>query len=642
MQAKCTRVPLAIIMAALALLQLAAPATQAEFEATPPATRTRTTMHDALLGLPFGNSDVITATTSFAMRPVGSIYLECEAPTKSQWAWADGRITPFHQHHYLYAQNSSAHSADPYNASMLGGWSVPPSGMRSAPPLGGLAAGSVELRGDGSLRAWTIENASPAGSTKLDLLDDAAFGVLVGKGESRLLRTHPPAGLPGVQSMRFSGSQPFTRLVPSDPKLNSKLHLRLFGRSRWRVGDMEKSAIPAAAFTLTASNPSTSEPLNISFFFSLPFSLQHGILRDNNGAVANATAGAAETCRAACAANASCLAWNLGGESCVQFPGSAVPNARNSPANVVGVASGISGRWAKGTTASNCATLHRPGTHAAAGNISLCAAAESETASPAVSFGSGPDLNSLWQQFSGSGGQLDESTLGDQAVGAAAVTLTLPPGSNGSATISLGWYLPHRDFMGGTVGNHYVDLVDGSEHAATIMLPLKVATVAAVGTSATGPVRAVEAVGATADVQDWGKFAAALTASPTMPTWLGDSLLNSLHHYRSAMWLGDGRWRQWESFSCVNVDSVHNDGERHLAYLNLLGPEGTVSKMRAWAAGALPDGMIQEQLACGCMDAVPSKLDQACGRVMGDVSSMFIVYLLELMQWTDDTASILC
>ena len=63
-----------------------------------------------------------------------------------------------------------------------------------------------------------------------------------------------------------------------------------------------------------------------------------------------------------------------------------------------------------------------------------------------------------------------------------------------------------------------------------------------------------------------------------------------------------------------------------------------MSKMRAWAAGALANGMIQEQLACGCMDAVPPMLDQPCGRVMGDVSSMFIVYLLELMQWTDNTA----
>lgn len=99
------------------------------------------------------------------------------------------------------------------------------------------------------------------------------------------------------------------------------------------------------------------------------------------------------------------------------------------------------------------------------------------------------------------------------------------------------------------------------------------------------------------------------------------------------MWLRDGRWRQWESFSCVNVDSVHNDGERHIPYI-MLWPEGTESKMRAWAAGQGKDGMIQEQLACGCATSVPPKLDSACGRTMGDVSSMFIVYLLELWQWT--------
>ena len=46
--------------------------------------------------------------------------------------------------------------------------------------------------------------------------------------------------------------------------------------------------------------------------------------------------------------------------------------------------------------------------------------------------------------------------------------------------------------------------------------------------------------------------------------------------------------------------------------------------------------MIQEQLACGCMDSVPKQLDEPCGRTMGDVTSMFIVYLLELWQWTAD------
>ena len=37
----------------------------------------------------------------------------------------------------------------------------PPSGMRSAIPLGGISCGAVELRGDGSLHEWTIMNQSP-------------------------------------------------------------------------------------------------------------------------------------------------------------------------------------------------------------------------------------------------------------------------------------------------------------------------------------------------------------------------------------------------------------------------------------------------------------------------------------------------
>ena len=40
----------------------------------------------------------------------------------------------------------------------------PPSGMRSAVPLGGISCGAVELRGDGSLHEWTIMNQSPGGS----------------------------------------------------------------------------------------------------------------------------------------------------------------------------------------------------------------------------------------------------------------------------------------------------------------------------------------------------------------------------------------------------------------------------------------------------------------------------------------------
>jgi len=41
-----------------------------------------------------------------------------------------------------------------------------------------------------------------------------------------------------------------------------------------------------------------------------------------------------------------------------------------------------------------------------------------------------------------------------------------------------------------------------------------------------------------------------------------------------------------------------------------------------------------------CMAKVDPNLDRGCGRVMSDVSSMFIVYLLELYRWSDDAETL--
>merc|ERR1719456_2186167 len=91
----------------------------------------------------------------------------------------------------------------------------------------------------------------------------------------------------------------------------------------------------------------------------------------------------------------------------------------------------------------------------------------------------------------------------------------------------------------------------------------------------------------------------------SLPDWLTDTLLNSISHVRSAWRERDGKWRQWEAYDCVNVDSIHNDGERHIPYITFM-PETTQEK----------NGMLPEQLACGCMGAIDRALDRGCGRVM--------------------------
>ena len=80
----------------------------------------------------------------------------------------------------------------------------------------------------------------------------------------------------------------------------------------------------------------------------------------------------------------------------------------------------------------------------------------------------------------------------------------------------------------------------------------------------------------------WSLHQPFLGAESSLPSWLGDQLVNSLSHIRTAMWFqncshchrskdarldGAGFWRQWESYACDDLDSIHNDGERHIPYL---------------------------------------------------------------------------
>ena len=651
-----------------------------------------TPLADALRAIPFANLDTVTSSHDLRYKPIPSLYLEPEAPTKPRWAWAD-----IDAHDYLFAFNASAppptctalaptpatdrpggdlrsepstseavcsatccnttgcaawvfdaSAPGPFggcaagesccylktfvkepkpSANMSSGivsrgadtqWSAPPAGLRSAPPLGGLAAGTFELRADGGFHAWTVENASPAGSTKIGELSEALVAVRASGGgvptAARALRTAPPPGIAGVERLSFSGSQPFVRLVPHDAALPEGLNLTLYGRSPWRVGDLDGSTTPAAALTLSATNP-TDAPLELSLLLTLPLSVQNDVARFGSpsaAAASSAVGGAmsAAECVEACAGDDGCASWTLDAlASCTLHKD--VPPA----ANAAGASSGVAGEWVGGR--GDCVTLRRPGTHPQAGNLTLCGAAEGGSGA-SVTIGSAASVSELFDTFASDGklGGLKPPTA-THGYGAIAISLTIAPRASASASASLGWYLPHADFMGTEIGQFYATRYADAEEAAAAML----------------------APSAAAEVSALAAYLQAFHNS-SVPEWLADILLNSLHHTRSSFYTKDGRWRQWEAYDCVNIDSVHNDGERHIPYI-MLWPTSTLSKMRAWAAGQLDDGMIQEQLGCGCTGAIPPKLDTPCGRVMGDVSSMFIVYLLELWQWGAVDASVL-
>ena len=390
---------------------------------------------------------------------------------------------------------------------------APPLGIRSAPPLGGVSAGSVELRADGSFRDWTILNQGPTGSGKYGLVDEVVMAAKFGS-KSRVLRTHPPAALAGkgVSSLTFSGTYPVTRLVldPSDFKGTAEgagggmpAAASVYGFSTLRPTDLEGSAAPQITLTLAASNP-TGEAMNVSFMFALPMAAmtdcqRHGDGKGGDGSIVRTYQG----CLHACHASPSCASWEYDDDGAGTCRLNAdVPLTAHAPGPGrmhCGVRSGAGG-WAV-DAAGESVTLDLFGSTAAAGgpsigDVTLRPVVEDGRGgsgggggASGVSFAAGDDLAALFRDFSGEGppppppaaaapaassaassaaspaasakdgsAVLLAATNAPRvaAFGAATAWATLAPGANATLSVVFAWHFPNRDFDGQNLGNAYV------------------------------------------------------------------------------------------------------------------------------------------------------------------------------------------
>ncbi len=508
---------------------------------------------------------------------------------------------------------------------------APPSGMRSAVPLGGISTGAVELRGDGSLHEWTIMNQSPGGAAKIQNFPDAFFAVRVGT-TARVIQTQPMvAGLPGVEALRYSGSYPVSRLSVMDsafaPLANS---LDLFGFSAYKANDMDASARPAIAFSLAVGSVAKNSD-SADFMFQLPLNIEPDQHRPgtpiSDHTVFNTPTSA--ECRSACNANPACLSWNFDREIATCTLQKDAPNNLYVP----GVDAGLPSSWSVDSEG-QCLVLTRPGTGPANGNMSLCISVEGpEGTKAAWSFGTSDDPSELYTRFantgsvSGDGSKLEVSNGARGAVSASVQGLS--PGANATLVITFGYYFPERDHYGQVFGNQYSTLYSDSTDAAWGRVP-----------PTSRPAALADVI---ADIQ--AVHTPFYTSS--LPIALQDQLVNSLSHIRSAMWWREcpgchrtqdprmsdrGFWRQWEAFDCPDLDSIHNDGERHMPYITMF-PNSTRSKLAAWAGNQFEDGMLAEQI-------LKNEPDTPQGRVMADSTSMFIVYVLELYRWAADDVSL--
>ena len=117
----------------------------------------------------------------------------------------------------------------------------------------------------------------------------------------------------------------------------------------------------------------------------------------------------------------------------------------------------------------------------------------------------------------------------------------------------------------------------------------------------------------------------------SLPEWLQDALLNSVATMaKTGMWIEDGRWRQWESFSCSALEPVHIHFYRSLPYM-LFFPQLSQSQFRGFASIQKPDGFINEDLGNS-----GRPIDNSQARDMGDCTSTFILGVYNHYLWTAD------
>ncbi len=140
--------------------------------------------------------------------------------------------------------------------------------MSSGIPLGGMGAGTFEIRADGRMYEWQVFNNWASTLT----LPDTFFGIYAAqsghKPVARRLETVTDARLPGmpVEQITYEGKFPIARLSYDDPDL--PVQTTLIAWSPFIPHHPRESGLPAALFTFQVTNR-TAQPVQASVLMSL-------------------------------------------------------------------------------------------------------------------------------------------------------------------------------------------------------------------------------------------------------------------------------------------------------------------------------------------------------------------------------------
>jgi hypothetical protein len=166
---------------------------------------------------------------------------------------------------------------------------------------------------------------------------------------------------------------------------------------------------------------------------------------------------------------------------------------------------------------------------------------------------------------------------GQGGYGGLSISRHIPAGERVRMTLVFSWYLPFREHAGQKVGNAYAHRFANASHVARHTLDREA--------------HMLEKVLA----WNQGLYRTGL------PVHMSHMLLNSLGTFvKTGLWTGDGRWRQYESFSCNDVEPVHLHGYRSIP-LTYLFPDLTENILdKGFGITQLPcSGYVPETLGEG-------------------------------------------
>ena len=226
-------------------------------------------------------------------------------------------------------------------------------------------------------------------------------------------------------------------------------------------------------------------------------------------------------------------------------------------------------------------------------------------------------FETLWKKFAAGKSITNAGVKGEAPrYGASMVNVTLKPKVTKVITFILAWYLPNRPFLTENPGNYYATLYKNAGDVAE-----------SVAGRLSDDWR---------DLLQWQE----VMRDNSLPDWLQDSLINSVATmYKTGMRFRDGRWRQWEAFSCADVDPGHIDFYQVLPYMFFF-PELRKQVLSRFASVQHANGFIPEELSQGGVPestvSAAGALDQPGGREMGDSASVFVLGVWQYYLWTGD------